>query len=1244
MTPKSQTIAPEEWELYRQTITRLYSEKPLKDVMIEMESKHGFKASRYQFEAQFRDWRIRKNTTRKEWEMHFEESDITDPATGPRSVRMTPAGCNKSLASFKRARRYVKKRPVPEQSVLVQRERIQASPQPQDAIDDYFNKISAPPAVGSPFELQHALESLGTMPASHAGGKLNSQVATGSLSTLDPYDYTTFGDSIPELDLGQIFNRDFNAQLSVAGPLTIPLHIPPNPAFLEHHSPLEVSPFSLWSNSPAVESSMFSNTLCSSRFADLEEHLRSKGFAFARRNTTELTRHGSSPSGGFGLGFFADLVLSKQQSISRKAFDLESAIRRLGNFIPGERTTVITQDREFEAKFIRILLFSLVNGFAGLNDTPIENILKFLGRLQIVSPSLLMILKDGPAHTSRTLIDNIFRAAIEAKDERILKQLLEHQLVNVNDTVCFFDKNRYTPVERAASLEAYNVMTILVSYGADVNKTYIENKSGNGGALTQLILAVSGLNRYNFGPSSAVTATPEIIETVDMLISAGAIATEKNLYHAGRAFTSYNIACRLSLCILPSDHRLFFQNESIVQVAQYTNEDAALQIIYNMIKLCERDACGKCLKVESTEWGAVQAAKRGYLRLVQLLIDYVPSPTRIFTAAIRSKRRRLIDYVLTRNPELDPEVQTLEGGGCTHEDYTTPLAEAVSAGNEALVNYLHEAGALNKLNEGDRFRPLVIAAACRGNMSYMQMLLSRANSSFDPYRPTGLAVYEALQNGHEDIALLLLANGAKVRPVRHGGFICSPLKAALQRKNASLVRAILSSDIEDVGSEEFATAAELEDASTISILTLADPIISTSSESLRTLCMHCMKTDNVKFFQDLMDSIPPDDKLNDCLREALKMGHSEMVRYLLDIGANPFEDGVLESAFPDHPDMLQLIFSKFREERTVPKRIGARIIKSIIFESLGGSRALDALLETQAVNFIIPENTEDKDSDDGEDDDFWTPLGLALDGLSRHRDSNSWIVERLLRAGSDPNKIARIKGSDATESHTGLMLAIETAIQDVIQLLIDYGADINKKPCFTVKRTPLQYAAELGDLDIVRMLLNLGADVNEEPALRNGGTALQFAAVSGNCNIAAELLNHGALLGALPSKVNGRWPLEAAAEHGRLDMIQFLWKIRVALLGKVAGFERRQCLRAMNFARANGHIGCRDLISELSGIPVGRLDVENYGSPWLAYDGPDVLLAKLFSQVGTELVPSLAPEDGMVQQEIPYCIPSSLGL
>ncbi|PMD37998.1 hypothetical protein L207DRAFT_513945 [Hyaloscypha variabilis F] len=135
---------------------------------------------------------------------------------------------------------------------------------------------------------------------------------------------------------------------------------------------------------------------------------------------------------------------------------------------------------------------------------------------------------------------------------------------------------------------------------------------------------------------------------------------------------------------------------------------------------------------------------------------------------------------------------------------------------------------------------------------------------------------------------------------------------------------------------------------------------------------------------------------------------------------------------------------------------------------------------------------------------------------------------------------------------------------------------------------------------MIRLLLELGAVVNGEPAIRSGGTALQFAAISGNCNMVAELLEKGAQLHALPSKVNGRWPLEGAAEHGRLDMIQFLWRAKELSLNN-AGFQERQCLRAMDFARSNGHLGCMDLIADLSRISVNKLKSVDCGVPWLAY-------------------------------------------
>lgn len=139
---------------------------------------------------------------------------------------------------------------------------------------------------------------------------------------------------------------------------------------------------------------------------------------------------------------------------------------------------------------------------------------------------------------------------------------------------------------------------------------------------------------------------------------------------------------------------------------------------------------------------------------------------------------------------------------------------------------------------------------------------------------------------------------------------------------------------------------------------------------------------------------------------------------------------------------------------------------------------------------------------------------------------------------------------------------------------------------------------------MVSLLLSHGADVNSSAAVRGGATALQFAAMSGNCNIAAELLRHGAQLDTLPSKVDGWWPLEGAAGKGRLDMVRFLWEVkeRAFAVGVFCdGFTDRHCLRAMNFARLEGHMGCMDQISELSGISVDNLDTEEYGAPWIAY-------------------------------------------
>ncbi|KAI1744677.1 ankyrin repeat-containing domain protein [Xylaria scruposa] len=641
------------------------------------------------------------------------------------------------------------------------------------------------------------------------------------------------------------------------------------------------------------------------------------------------------------------------------------------------------------------------------------------------------------------------------------------------------------------------------------------------------------------------------------------------------------------------------------------NTNKTSQIIRNMMDLCEKACCGRCLVAfaNNVEYAAIEAAKRGHLKVVQLLIDYISSPTKVFCAAIRSDKKDLIDFVLSLNPDLNPSAQYLES--YISHGRTTPLAEAVKVGNEELMKYLHSSGAFAHMNKGKRLEPLIFAAARRGDISFMRQLLSHSDSSSHPYQAPSLAIDIALQNGHEKVAWLLLESGVQVEYNKPVNSKASPLGVALKIQNKLLVHAILNADIGDIQSGDFDNAFKWDDMSIVMDLMSTCPGAFLTPTTLRNLCQRCVQDDNIDLFRCVIESTSLSEKwlspLDECLEDAIKIGHSEMVLYLLDIGANPFTNRVLEAALSGNKGMSQLLFDKSRPRRSIPKCLGARNLSSVIDESLGHPQALSALLATRAVNLVAVEELDEDANNSELERCAITPLGLTLVSLLKAPDKDLWAVQALLDAGSDPNGVARVVHYGVVKNYTGLMVALETTRREIVQLLIDSGADVNLKPRFAVKRTPLQYAAELGHLDMVRMLLEQGAEVNAEPAIRSGGSALQFAAISGNCNIANELLVNGALLDALPSKVEGRWPLEGAAEHGRLDMIQFLWTAAVAKGGSdvVAGFQRRHCLRAMSFARKNGHMGCIDLISNLSGIPVDRLDIEDYGAPWLAYTDSD---------------------------------------
>lgn len=957
-------------------------------------------------------------------------------------------------------------------------------------------------------------------------------------------------------------------------------------------------------------------------FARLEERLQLKGIMLDR------------VPGGPMLHGFAGILSSESQSIVRRPPDKQQILRELGSMFPGEHSAgsaVITPNQASETKFVRMLLLSMINGFAGLNDVPVENILKFFNSVG-VSKLLLYVLEQSPTHIARTIADNIFRAAVEAGDTKVVMLLLKNKLVDVNETVCVGQaqhtgikvKVKVTPLERAAALESLALVRLLIAEGADVNKTYT-NLDGERteGALFNLIEALS---IYRSKERTHQSSTPELVEALESLLDAGARVRPRHLHRSLGNKEVPELSWFLSLRIRPEDHEEFFENRSsiLVDTAALPSEHEAMKVMQQLIKLCTQADCNNCL-VEArygVEYAAMHAARRGHIELVQLLFStgiVTPRSPGILAATIRSKNRALIDHILDKNDDVDPPAVEIGFG----DGYTTPIAEALRDGNEDLIQLLEERGALDHLTEGGRFRALLKAAAEEDDLAYLKKILARAVTSKQAYR-ADLTLLSHAANG--DAIRMLWEAGAE--QFTYQGNQQSVLMRAFDLRDEQLVYDLISGRTPNVEGREMDYAVEWGDNSVIAVIIREFPLIPVSSVNIQRLCWTCVREKNIEAFKGNLRDISnmEDGGLERCLETAVELGHTDMISHLLDMGANPCDPGALEAAIPDRLDILRLLIQRGERGQKVRKSLGAQTLQFAIGDGADHVKALEELLKAQAINFTRLEYIyEDYDDDNKRKHrppfrgHALTPLGLAIQG-SPKSDTNLAAMEKFLEAGANPNGIAKMNRSvepfmphlqtrDRFPLRTALTVAVEAGHEDAVKMLLRYGADIDARPRLRTTRTPLQYAAEIGNADMVHLLLNPGelsvpADVNSPPATWGGGTALQFAAMSGNCNIAAELLRHGAQLDSLPSKVDGRWPLEGAAEKGRLDMIKFLWEVsgRALIAGVTCdGFTERHCLRAMKFAQMEGHFGCMGLISELSGVHVDRLETDEYGAPWIAY-------------------------------------------
>lgn len=126
------------------------------------------------------------------------------------------------------------------------------------------------------------------------------------------------------------------------------------------------------------------------------------------------------------------------------------------------------------------------------------------------------------------------------------------------------------------------------------------------------------------------------------------------------------------------------------------------------------------------------------------------------------------------------------------------------------------------------------------------------------------------------------------------------------------------------------------------------------------------------------------------------------------------------------------------------------------------------------------------------------------------------------------------KTLEKENEYTPLILAIEKGYYEIVELLIENGADVNLASFWG--RLPLHSALEKGNTEISELLIAKGADINARD--RFGNTTLINASESGLISIVELLIAKGADIHAIAD--NGNTPLMGAIKNESPDIVKFL--------------------------------------------------------------------------------------------------------